>query len=106
EPGDDLDHAAGQGPGRHHDDQDVGGGPGPDQGDHAGGQADQREQQVAEDRPGAAAAEGPRGLQPRVHEGVDREAGYQREDRDVRPGDGDDPDDDGEDAEQDQRGGR
>ena len=52
-------HAGGPG-----DDQDVCGGSGPGQGDRSGGQADQREQQVGEDRPGAAAAEGPRSLQP------------------------------------------
>ena len=69
-------------------------------------QVDQPEQQVTEDRPGGPAAEGPRRLQPRVHERVDREQDDQREDRDARPGDGDDPDDDGENAEQDQRGGR
>ena len=39
-------HAGGPG-----DDQDVYGGSGPGQGDRSGGQADQREQQVAEDRP-------------------------------------------------------
>src|SRR5262249_23939501 len=96
------DPAARPGPSRPDKDPGGSGGARPDQGDHAGGQPDQREQQVTEDRSGAAAAEGSRSLQPRVHEGVDREQDDQRENRDVGPGDGDDPDDDGEDAEQDQ----
>jgi hypothetical protein len=57
---------------------------------------------VTEDRSGAAAAEGPRGLQSRVHERVDREQDDQRENRDARLRDSDDPDGDGENAEQDQ----
>jgi len=57
---------------------------------------------VTEDRPGGPAGEGPRGLQAGVGERVDREQDDQREDRDARPGDGEDPDDDGEYAEQDQ----
>jgi hypothetical protein len=101
-PDDDLDYATDKGPGRHHDDQNVRGGPRPDQGDHSGRQADQREKQVTEDRPGVAAAESPRGLQSRVHERVDGEQDDQRQDRDTRPGDGDNPDDDSQDAEQDQ----
>ena len=97
-----LDQAADKRPGRHDDDQHVRGGAGPDHGDHAGRQADQGEQQVSEDRSGAAAAERPRGLQSRVHERIDREQDDQCEDRGLRPGDGDDPDDDGENTEQDQ----
>ena len=62
------------------------------------------EQQVTEDRPGVPAAEGTRALQSGGHERVDREQDDQRENRDARPGDSDDPNDDGENAEQDQRG--
>src|SRR6266700_357905 len=105
EPGEDLGEAADKRPYPHHYDQDVRGRPGPDQGDHAGRQVDQPEQQVTEHRSGVTAAEGLRALQARVHERVDREQDDQRENRDVRPRDGDDPDDDGENAEQDQRGG-
>jgi hypothetical protein len=71
-----------------------------------GREAGQREQQVPEDRPGGAAAEGARQLQPGTGERVDREQNDQREYRHTGPGEGDDPDDDGEDAEQDQRGRR
>jgi hypothetical protein len=77
-------------------------GAGPDHGDHAGRQADQPQQQMPDDRPGGAAAERPHGLQPRVEEGIDREQQDQRVNRHAWPGDGDDPDDDGENAEQDQ----
>ena len=77
-------------------------GRGPDQGDHAGGQVNQPKQQVIEDRPAGPAGEGPRGLQPRVQERVDREQDDESKDRDAGPGDREDPDDDGENAEQDQ----
>ena len=52
--------------------------------------------------PGGAAAEGPGGLQARIEERVDREQYDECVNRDARPRDGDDPDDDGENAEQDQ----
>jgi hypothetical protein len=66
-------------------------GRGPGQGHHAGRQVDQSEEQMTEDRAGGPAAEGPRGLQPRVHERVDREQDDQRENCDAWPGDGEDP---------------
>src|SRR5215831_1324482 len=101
----DLDEPADDRPDADDQHQHQRGGPGPHQRDHAGGQADQPEQQVAEDRPGGTAAEGPHGLQARVDERVDREQDDQRINGYVGPGEGDDADDDGEDAEQDQRGG-
>ena len=55
---------------------------------------------VAEDRPGGAAAERPRGLQARVEERVDREQDDQGVHGDAGPGEGDDPDDDAQNAEQ------
>ncbi len=57
---------------------------------------------MTEDRPGGAAAEGPHGLQARVDERVYRKQQDQRENRHARPGEGDDPDDDTQNAEQDQ----
>ena len=95
ETGEELGHAADQRPGGHDDDQHVRGGPGPDQGDHAGGQVDQPEQQVTEHRTGVPAGKGPGGLHPGRDERVDREQDDQRENRDARPGDRDDPDDHG-----------
>jgi DNA-binding PucR family transcriptional regulator len=62
EAGEELGHAADERPRGHDDDQHERGGRGPDQGDHAGRQVDQPEQQVPEDRPGGPAGEGPRGL--------------------------------------------
>jgi hypothetical protein len=57
---------------------------------------------VTEDRAGRPAAEGAHGLQAGVHERVDREQDDQRENGDAGPGDGDDPDDEGENADQNQ----
>ena len=102
ETGEGLGDAADQRPGCYNDDQHERGRPGPDQGHHAGRQVDQSEEQVTEDRAGAPAAEGPRGLQPHVQERVDREQDDQRENRDARPGDGEDSNDDGQNAEQNQ----
>ena len=62
ETGEELGDAADKRPGGHDDDQHERGRRGPDQGDHAGRQVDQPEQQVTEDRPGGPAVEGPRGL--------------------------------------------
>jgi hypothetical protein len=73
ETGEELGEAAGQRPRRHDDDQHERGRRGPGQGEHPGRQVDQPEQQVTEDRAGGPAAEGPRALQPRVRERVDRE---------------------------------
>ena len=56
-------------------------GPGPDDRDHAGRYVDQGEQQVADDRSRAVAAERSRALQEGVAERVDREQDDQREDR-------------------------
>src|ERR1700730_11866845 len=93
-------------PESHHEEQHERGRRGPGEGSHAGSQVDQRNQQVTNDRPGTPAAEGPNGLQPGVDKRVDREQYNKCENRDTRPGDGDDPDDDGQHAKQDQRGGR
>ncbi len=84
--------------------EDEGGRPRPGQGDHTGGDVDQSEQQVPEDRPGGAAAERPHGLQPGRHEGVDGEQDHEGEDGDPRPGEGHDPDAEGEQAPKDQGG--
>src|ERR1700683_576704 len=105
ETGEDLGEAAGQRPRRHDDDQHERGRRGPGQGEHPGRQVDQPEQQVTEDRAGGPGAEGPRALQSRVQERVDREQDDQRENRDAWPGDGQDPGDDSQNAEQNQRGG-
>jgi hypothetical protein len=59
EPGDDLDDAAGHRPDPDDQHQHQCGRSGPDHGDHAGGQADQAQQQVAQHRPSGAAAEPP-----------------------------------------------
>jgi hypothetical protein len=59
---------------------------------------------VAEHRTRGPAAERAQRLQRRGDERVDREQDDQRVNRHLGPGDGDDPDDDGENAEQDQRG--
>jgi hypothetical protein len=74
----------------------------PAEGDHPDRQRDQHEQQAAEHRPVSGAAERLHGLQARADERVDREQDDQRENRHARPGDGNDPDDDAENAKQDQ----
>ena len=102
EGGEDLGEAGHERPDRHDQHQHPRGRVGPDQGSHTGRQVDQCQQQVAEDRSCGAAAERAHGLQARADEGVDREQDDQRGNRHARPGDGDDPDDDAQDAKQDQ----
>src|SRR5215471_572484 len=102
EPIDDLDDAAGHRPDPDDQHQHQRGRPGPHQGDHTGRQADQPEQQVAEDRPGGAAGEGPHGFQARVDKRVDREQDDQRVNGHTGPDEGDNPNDDAQNAEQDQ----
>jgi hypothetical protein len=102
ERGEDLEEAAHERPDPHDQHQHQRRGPRPHQGDYPGREVDQPEQQVPEDRSRGATAERARSLQPRVGERVDREQDDQREDRYPGPREGDDPDDDGEDAEKNQ----
>ena len=100
---DDLDQAAGDRPAARDQHQHERGGPRPCQSDHPGGQVDQHEQQVPDDRPRAGAGERPQGLQAGGDERVHGEHDDQRENRDPGPGQRHDPDGDREDAAQDER---
>jgi hypothetical protein len=106
ERGEDLEEAADERPDPHDQHQYQRGGPGPDQGDHPGGQVDHCQQQVADDRPGGASGEGPHRLYPGRDEGVDREQDDQCQNRHPGPGEGEDPDHNGENAKQNHRRGR
>jgi hypothetical protein len=102
ERGEDLEEAADERPDPDDQHQHQRGGTGPHQGDHPGSRVDHRQQQVANHRPGGATAERAHGLQDRVDERVDREHVHQGQDRHAGPGQRDDPDDNGQDADQDQ----
>ena len=66
----------------HDQHEDEGGGHRPGHGDHAGGDVDQSEKQVTDDRPGGAAAEHLKRLHARGHEGEDREDDHEGKDGD------------------------
>jgi hypothetical protein len=99
-----IDDSRDDGPASDNQHEDERGGHGPGDGDHAGGHVHESEQQVAEDRPGGVAAERERGLQAGPDEGVDSEHDDESQDGDPRPGEGYDPDGEGQQAPEDQRG--
>ena len=104
EGGADLHDAGDDRPGAYDQHEHESGGPGPDQGDHSGGEVHQPEEQVPEHGPRAGAAERPHGLQAGRDERVHGEQDDQGEHRDLGPGQRHDADCDGEDAAQDQGG--
>lgn len=94
--GGDLEPAADDRPAGHDQHQHQRGGPGPGQGEHPGGEVDQPDEQVPDDRPRVTAAERPHDLQTAGDERVHREQHDEGKHRDAWPGQRHDPDGDRE----------